>query len=85
MKEIIAFGIQSECCVESTCSGAIAAGFEVTLLAGAHSTYDDGGKGAVEIEREVEERLRGKGVTLVDWEEAVAGWEKSGHVSCKSS
>lgn len=37
---IVAFGIQSECCVLSTCRGALAAGFDVTLLSGAHSTYD---------------------------------------------
>jgi nicotinamidase-related amidase len=73
--EIIAFGIQSECCVESTCSGALAAGFGITLLSGAHSTYDSGGKTAEEIEREVEERLRLKGAKVVPWEEAVAAWE----------
>ncbi|KAK3320279.1 Isochorismatase-like protein [Cercophora scortea] len=62
--DIIAFGIQSECCVESTCSGALVAGFGVTLLKGAHSTYDDEGKSAVEIEREVEGRLAEKGPGL---------------------
>lgn len=74
IQNIIAFGIQSECCVESTCNGALAAGFDVTLLSGAHSTYDDGGKTAEQIEREVEERLRMKGVKVVLWEEAVAAW-----------
>ncbi|KAK4032706.1 Isochorismatase-like protein [Parachaetomium inaequale] len=73
--DIIAFGIQSECCVESTCNGALAAGFGVTVLSGAHSTYDSGGKTAEEIEREVEERLRLKGTKVVPWEEAVAAWE----------
>ncbi|KAK4247475.1 Isochorismatase-like protein [Corynascus novoguineensis] len=72
--EIIAFGIQSECCVESTCSGALAAGFTVTLLSGAHSTYDSDGKPADVIEREVEERLSSQGVKVVSWEEIVAGW-----------
>ncbi|KAB5517470.1 Isochorismatase-like protein [Coniochaeta sp. 2T2.1] len=51
---IVALGIQSECCVLSTCKGALAAGFEVAVLRGAHSTYDEGGKTAVEIERDVE-------------------------------
>ncbi|KAL2146381.1 hypothetical protein VTI28DRAFT_4134 [Corynascus sepedonium] len=72
--EIIAFGIQSECCVESTCAGALAAGFKVTLLSGAHSTYDSDGKPADVIEREVEERLSSQGVKVVPWEEIIAGW-----------
>ena len=84
VREIIAFGIQSECCVESTCSGALEAGFEVTLLAGAHSTYDDGDKRAQDIEREVEQRLRTKGAKVVKWEEAVAAWEEDGRISCQS-
>ncbi len=77
VSSIVAFGIQSECCVESTCSGAIAAGFDVTVLSGAHSTYDDSrsGKTAVQIEREVEERLREKGVKVVAWEDAIAAWK----------
>jgi nicotinamidase-related amidase len=74
VEEIIAFGIQSECCVESTCNGALAAEFKVSLLSGAHSTYDSAGKTAEEIERDVEERLRLKGVNVVPWEEAVDAW-----------
>ncbi|KAL2161051.1 hypothetical protein VTH06DRAFT_8764 [Thermothelomyces fergusii] len=81
--EILAFGIQSECCVESTCAGALAAGFRVTLLAGAHSTYDAGGGGgggktAAEIEREVEERLRRRGAAVVPWQDLVAAWARCG-------
>ncbi|KAL2151754.1 hypothetical protein VTH82DRAFT_6852 [Thermothelomyces myriococcoides] len=78
IEEIIAFGIQSECCVESTCAGAIDAGFRVTLLSGAHSTYDSGGKKAEEIEREVEERLRRIGAKVVSWQDVVAAWEGQG-------
>ncbi|KAK3900341.1 Isochorismatase-like protein [Staphylotrichum tortipilum] len=79
VSSIIAFGIQSECCVESTCNGALAAGLEVTLLSGAHSTYSDSssGKSAVQIEREVEERLRKKGAQVMPWEDAVAAWENA--------
>lgn len=84
VREIIVFGIQSECCVESTCSGALEAGFDVTLLARAHSTYDDGDKSAQDIEREVQERLQTKGVKVVKWEEAVAAWEKDGRICCQS-
>lgn len=64
---IIALGIQSECCVLSTCRGALAAGFKVGLLRGAHSTYDSDEKTALDIEREVEEMLESEGVTVVDW------------------
>ncbi|KAH6649222.1 Isochorismatase-like protein [Chaetomium tenue] len=75
VQHIIALGIQSECCVESTCSGALAAGFEVTLLSGAHSTYNSGNKTAEEVERDVEERLLAKGAKIVLWEEAVGLWK----------
>ncbi|KAK3376159.1 Isochorismatase-like protein [Lasiosphaeria ovina] len=76
--EIVAFGVQSECCVESTCRGALTAGFGVTLLSGAHSTYDLGGKSAVDVEREVELRLRDCGVKVVPWQTVVAKWEGEG-------
>ncbi|PYI03685.1 hypothetical protein BO78DRAFT_431900 [Aspergillus sclerotiicarbonarius CBS 121057] len=74
--DIVAFGLQSEMCVEATCTGALAAGFRVTLLAGAHSTYDNDkeGKMAVELEREVERRLSTRGAKVVGWEKAVKGW-----------
>jgi nicotinamidase-related amidase len=65
---IAAFGIQSECCVRSTCLGALAAGFKVILLQGAHSTYDANGKRAEELEKHVEEELRANGATIVPWE-----------------
>lgn len=80
VEEIVAFGIQSEHCVEATCKGAVAAGFRVTLLAGAHSTYDIGGKTAVEIESEVEKRLSLCGVQIVGWEEAASIWAKEHRV-----
>ncbi|KAJ5979673.1 hypothetical protein N7481_006971 [Penicillium waksmanii] len=63
--EIVMFGLQSEGCVEATCTGALAAGFGVTVLSGAHSTYDSDGKTAVEIEREVEHRLFTRGARIV--------------------
>jgi nicotinamidase-related amidase len=67
VEEIVAFGIQSEACVLSTCTGAIQAGFKVTLLSGAHSTYDGRSKKAEEIEREVEEELKLKGALTIAW------------------
>lgn len=72
---IVAFGIQSECCVLSTCRGALAAGFGVTLLRGAHSTYDADGKTAEEIERDVETELAGKGAGIRPWDGVIKSWE----------
>lgn len=68
---VVALGIQSECCVLSTCKGALAAGFEVTLLQGAHSTYDSGGKTALVIEREVEGELERAGAKIVPWGDVI--------------
>ncbi|KAL3954598.1 hypothetical protein ACCO45_010161 [Purpureocillium lilacinum] len=77
---IIAFGIQSECCVQETCKGALSAGLGVTILRGAHSTYDDKQKPAVDIERGVEEMLQSRGAKVVPWEDAVARWQEAGVV-----
>ena len=52
----------------STCKGALAAGFKVTLLQGAHSTYDSDSKQVEVIEREVEEELRASGAEVIAWE-----------------
>ena len=71
MGKIVALGIQSDYCVRATCKGALAAGFEVTVLRGAHSTYDAGGKRAEDIEREVEGELEVAGARVVPWEEVV--------------
>jgi nicotinamidase-related amidase len=71
VKELVVFGIQSDYCVGATSRGALDEGFGVTVLRGAHSTYDEGGKTAEEIEREIEKELEGKGAKVVDWEEWV--------------
>lgn len=67
---LVIFGIQSEFCVRETSLGALSAGFDVILLQGAHSTYDDAGAGksATQIERDVEEELKAKGAVMVPWE-----------------
>jgi nicotinamidase-related amidase len=67
VQEIVAFGIQSECCVLQTSKDAIAAGFGLTLLKDAHSTYDTDSKKAEEIERAVEEELKAKGAVVIGW------------------
>ncbi|KAH8697864.1 Isochorismatase-like protein [Talaromyces proteolyticus] len=68
IEKIVAFGLQSEYCVEATCKGALEAGFNVTLLTGAHSTYDTSEKTALDIENEVEERLLSLGAQIASWE-----------------
>lgn len=55
----------------STCRGALAAGFKVVLLSGAHSTYDTDSRAAREVEEEVEGVLRGEGVRVLEWDEWV--------------
>lgn len=67
--------------MEATCTGALAAGFGVTVLSGAHSTYDSDGKTAVEIEREAEHRLSTRGARIVPWEEEISTWERAEHES----
>lgn len=68
MDTIVVFGIQSECCVLSTCRGALAEGFKVVLLKGAHSTYDTEEKTAREIEGDVNDALAAEGVGIMEWE-----------------
>ncbi|KUI73345.1 Streptothricin hydrolase [Cytospora mali] len=82
--EVITFGIQSECCVVETSKGALDAGFKVTFLQGAHSTYDTESRSAVEIERAVEEELKGRGAEVIPWEDAVASWEQRRMISSYS-
>ncbi|KAF2095012.1 Isochorismatase hydrolase [Rhizodiscina lignyota] len=69
VKRIVTFGIQSDCCVQATSKGALGAGFDVTVLSGAHSTYDTEEKKAVEIERDIDEELQEKGANLLPWEQ----------------
>lgn len=71
MATVVAFGIQSEQCVRATCRGAVNAGFEVVLLQGAHSTYDnaDTGESAEDIEKSVDQELRSIGVQIVPWDQ----------------
>ena len=66
--------------MQETCKGALDAGFRVTLLHGAHSTYDIKEKSAKEIEKDVEELLTSLGVSLVGWEDAVKIWKTAGRI-----
>ncbi|KAJ4057744.1 hypothetical protein NW761_002654 [Fusarium oxysporum] len=78
IQHIIAFGIQSECCVLETCKGALEAGFRVTLLQGAHSTYDTKNKQAVQIEEHVENELKVLGASVTPWQTAIGQWANTG-------
>ncbi|KAL1846585.1 hypothetical protein Daus18300_014203 [Diaporthe australafricana] len=84
ISEIITFGIQSDACVAGTSKGALEAGFKVTVLQGAHSTYDTDSKTAVEIERSIEQELKEKGADVVPWEDAIAAWEQRRMISSYS-
>lgn len=84
ISEIVVFGIQSECCVFETSKGALEAGFKVTVLQGAHSTYDAGLNSAGDIERVVEEELKGRGAQVIAWKDAVALWEQRRIISSYS-
>lgn len=39
---LVLAGMQTDFCVAATCRGAVASGYDVTLVADAHSTYDTG-------------------------------------------
>lgn len=65
-------GLQSDCCVRASIRGAIGSGFEaanITLLQGAHSTYDapDASRSYAQIKRDVDGELAGLGVGLQEW------------------
>lgn len=77
---IYVVGIQSDYCVQKTSKGALEAGFKVSVLQGAHSTYDEGGKTAPEIERAVEKTLNGLGAKIVPWEGALEEWKAQGAI-----
>ena len=60
---VIAVGMQSEYCVRATSLASLARGHAVTVVSGAHATYDDD-KPAAEISHDVENELRAAGATI---------------------
>lgn len=60
---LVAIGMQSNYCVRATSLAAIGRGHAVTVVSGAHATYDED-KPAAEISRDVEDELRAAGVTI---------------------
>gem|GEM_PF-323619 len=61
--ELAVVGMQSEYCVRETALAALKRGHAVTLVTGAHATYDDA-RPAVELAREVEAELAAHGVAV---------------------
>jgi nicotinamidase-related amidase len=60
---IVAVGMQSNYCVRATSLAALGHGHSVTLVSGAHATYDED-EPAADISRHVEDELRTAGVTI---------------------
>lgn len=62
---IVVAGMQSEHCVHATALAALRRGHQVSLVRGAHATYDDDAP-ADTISKRIEEELAAAGVTVVD-------------------
>lgn len=77
---VVTLGIQSEYCVQDTALGALGAGFKVSILEDAHSTYDAGHATALQIEKEVEELIVSRGGNSVPYKTAMRNWATSGKV-----
>lgn len=65
---VVVAGMQSEYCVRETSLSALRRGHRVTLVRGAHATYD-GDAPAGTIARRIEEELGAAGVSVVDRED----------------
>jgi nicotinamidase-related amidase len=65
---VVIAGMQSEYCVRETSLAALRRGHAVTLVRGAHATYD-GDVPAVATQERVEHELRGAGARIVDTDE----------------
>ena len=63
-KRLVVAGAQSEVCVDTTCRRAFSLGFDVTLVADAHSTWDNAVLTADQIIRHTNQTLAGRFVRL---------------------
>ncbi|KAI5201219.1 hypothetical protein E4T42_08721 [Aureobasidium subglaciale] len=71
---LVFVGLQTDFCVRASILGAIASGFQaqnITLLQGAHSTYDQEstGKSYMQVKDDIEGQLAALGVCLRGWQE----------------
>jgi len=64
IRKLVIAGLQSEFCIRATTLGALAKGYEVTLVSDGHSTYDGRSLEAAEITASVNEELSAR-VTLL--------------------
>ncbi|KAG9699024.1 hypothetical protein KCU95_g2110, partial [Aureobasidium melanogenum] len=76
---LVFVGLQTDFCVRASILGAIASGFKafnIKVLKGAHSTYDNAtiGKSHKEVKEDVETQLANLGVCLQDWRDFVYEW-----------
>jgi nicotinamidase-related amidase len=60
---IVVIGMQSDYCVRATSLAALERRHPVTVVSGAHATYDDD-KPAADISKDVEDELRAAGATI---------------------
>lgn len=63
--DLVVVGMQSDYCVRETSLVALQRGHKLSLVRGAHATYDDG-KPAGEISRDIESELASAGATIID-------------------
>jgi nicotinamidase-related amidase len=62
---VVAIGMQSKYCVRATALAAVQRGHDVTLVSGAHATYDEH-EPAAEISRQIEEELKASGIHVIE-------------------
>jgi nicotinamidase-related amidase len=70
--ELVLLGAQTDCCVAATVQGAIKAGFTVTVVADAHSTWASGGETAEAIIARHNEAFATAGANVVTTESLTA-------------
>jgi nicotinamidase-related amidase len=64
VRQVVIAGLQSEYCIRDTVLGALAHGYQVTLLSDGHSTYDDDGRTAAQISADVNRELAGRATVM---------------------
>jgi nicotinamidase-related amidase len=69
VSRLLLAGMQSEFCIAATARGGRANGFDVFLLSGAHTTFDQS-RPASQIAAMIEAELVSEGIESVEWSEA---------------